>query len=257
MSRGWTWKDILGIGNLTGDADPLWGNLSGENATKDATQAQLAALDKAFQAIQGYADKGVALQQPYTQNAGADFNKQRGLVQSGYYQQPYSQSFNPGQMQQTGFSFNPSQGGASFNQFQNKVNSFTPQGLPSQADFYTPPAPKMTMAPNPQAQQQVTPAGQAPSVTPDAGAQRAYQMTMQGMSQPQMMQTPGVSPQNTGLMGYNPQTGQGNPLEAAGIKPKDPRMPTIQDWFMMRMQNPWMRGASGPLEGGMPGRGSF
>lgn len=145
MSRGWQLSDLFGIGNLSGDPDPLWGGLSGENAIKDATKAQQAALEKAFNAIQEYTGKAIAQQQPYTQFAGPDFQRMRGLVQSGYFQTPYGQSFQPQQYAPSGFSMNPGQGMASFQPQSFRMNGYTPQGLPPMPNlpaYQPPPAPQ-------------------------------------------------------------------------------------------------------------------
>lgn len=145
MSREWKPTDVIGIGNLSGDPDPLWGNLSGENAIKDATAAQQAALEKAFQAIQQYTGKAIEQQQPYTQFAGPDFQRMRGLVQSGYFQTPYGQSFQPQQFRPNGFTMNPGRGMASFQPQSFQRNSYTPQGLPPMPNLpaYQPPPQQM------------------------------------------------------------------------------------------------------------------
>lgn len=143
MSRGWNIGDLLGIGNLTGNPDPIYGSLSGQNAIKDATAVQQAALAKAFEVIQQYTSKAIEQQQPYTQHAGEDFNRMRGLVQSGYFQTP-GQGFTPPQRQApNGFTMNPAQGMASFQPQTNQVNSYTPQGLPPMPNMpaYQPPPP--------------------------------------------------------------------------------------------------------------------
>ncbi len=232
MANDWDWKDLTGIGNLTGDPDPIFGSLSGQNATKDAAAAQQDALKKAFAAIVGASDKAMGYQEPYTKNAGADFNKQRGLVQGGYYQTPgngyQGQSYTP-----SGFSFNPQQGQASFNPWQRQggAPSHTPQGLPSQAGYA--PAPQITMQPSPQPQMQQNRQGpgllgQGPNMqqfqmrgNPTAGMQSVQQMTQLPQTMPgnvpaQVQQQYGARPGNPqpdpmaflkmrlGLLGGNP-----------------------------------------------------
>jgi len=254
MSREWKWSDFFGYGNLTGDPDPIWGTLSGENAIKDATKAQQAALEKALGAITGASDKGLALQKPYLENAADDYTRQRGLVNSGFFQQPYGRSFQSQQFSPQGYAFNPSQGSASFSPWrpQGGPAGFQAQGLPNMPQLPQRPAQPM---------QQVQPPQQPPQGTglvsgrPDP--QQVMQVILRNMPQSQMMPTPGFSPQNQGLMGYNPQTGQGNPLEDMGLKPADPRFPSPQTRYDIMARYPWVTGRSGPLEGGMPGGGRF
>lgn len=254
MSRDWKWSDVFGWGNLTGDPDPIWGNLSGENAVKDATKAQQAALEKAMAAITGAADKGIALQAPYLKNAAADYEQLRGLVSRGFFQQPYGRSFTSQQYQPQGFSFNPLQGSASFTPWrpQGGPATFQAQALPGM-----PTMPTQT-APGPQVRPPATAPGQ--QITPGQGIDPAKVMEVVMRNAPVSigMTTPvGPSPQNGGLMGYNPQTGTGNPLVSEGYKPADPRMPSPQQMWQLYLANMATRGRSGPLEGGMPGRGLF
>jgi hypothetical protein len=254
MSRDFKWSDLFGWGNATGDPDPIWGTLSGENAIKDATKAQQAALEKALGAITGAADKGIALQAPYLKNAGRDYEQQRGLVQSGFFQQPYGKSFQSQQYSPQGFTFNPNQGQASF-------APWRAQGGP--AGFQAQALPNMPQMPAPQQQQQIQPRqnpvpqqGGPMQTTPDPA--QVMQMVMRSMPQAQMTtNTPGQSPQNTGLMGYNPQLGTNSPLIGMGVKPPDPRLPSLQTRQSLLAMYPWLAGKSGPLEGGMPGGGRF
>lgn len=146
MARGWQWQDLLGLGNITGNDDPIMGSLSGANAITDAAKAQQEALKKAFDVINSYGQKSLNLQAPYLQNAGQDFARQKNLVQSGYYQTPYNQSFTPQQNKPQGFSFNPSMGGASFTpQKQQGLMGYTPQGLPPMPQTPAYQAPNMNM----------------------------------------------------------------------------------------------------------------
>lgn len=218
----------IGGGIATGAASFLkW--LIGQNANSDATSQGYAALDKAQGAIQGAADKAIALQQPYLQNAGADYARQRGLVQSGYFQTPYGQSFHPQQYQPSGFTMNPSQGMASFSRQPFQTNSFTPQGLPPMPNLpaYQPPAqqqpPNTQMAPNPTDIVAMV----NKIINRDTGP---------------------ITPLSTGSPTpmYNPQTGQNTPLP---YKPADPRMPTLQDLITLLKNHP--QGQSGPY--GMQG----
>lgn len=159
MARGWQWQDLLGLGNITGNDDPIMGSLSGANAITDGAKAQQAALQKAFDVINSYGQKSLNLQAPYLQNAGQDFNRQRNLVQSGYYQTPYNQSFTPQQNKPQGFSFNPSMGGASFTpQKSAGLMGYTPQGLPPIPQMGAYQAPNMNMG--------LTGSGGAPNLPP-------------------------------------------------------------------------------------------
>lgn len=222
--------------------------LSKNGASNDAVGAQTDALNKAQGAIQQGADKAMGYQQPYLQNAGQDYARQRGLVQGGYYQTPYDKSFQGQSYAPSGFNFNPSQGGASFAPWQPQGGpaSYTPARLPSQAGFAPPSQPQ---------QQQTQAPAQMPNPTNQAALQQqVYQIMLRENPQANMsqMQLPGPSPQNQGLMNYNPQTGQGNPLVGQGYKPPDPKIPTLQDYYNLVRTNPWIKGRSGPLEGGMP-----
>lgn len=117
-----------------------------------AADKQYAALNQAQGAIQGYADKAENLQKPYTQNAGQDFQQMRGLVQSGFFQQPYGKSFTSQSYSPQGFSFNPGQGSASFAPWQPQGGpaTFTPQALPTMPQFAPPPTPQTPQAGTPQ-----------------------------------------------------------------------------------------------------------
>jgi hypothetical protein len=213
--------------------------LAGNSANNTAMDRGYDALNKAQGAIEDYSNKAVALQQPYLQNAGADYARQRGLVQSGYYQTPYGQSFTPQQNTPQGFSFNPSQGSASFSPFQGLVNSFTPQGLPPMPNFPAPQGPAQGPAQ----------AGGLPKLS-ELVARSLQQQTRPVSPMPGMA---GGNVLNTSPTGnFNPQTGQNNPLTAMGVKPADPRFPTQWDLFQLAQKHPWLAGGSGPMEGGMP-----
>lgn len=206
--------------------------LAGQSANEDATNKGLEALNQAQGAIQTAADKGIALQQPYLQHAGEDYARQRGLVQSGYFQTPYGQSFQPQQYAPSGFTMNPAQGMASFNPQSFQMNSFTPQGLPPMPNLpaYQPP---------PQ-----TPQGPPLSTQPKIP-------TFQDQVHQTQPNVP-VSPQG-GLVGppiFNPQTGQNSPL--GQFKPGDPRMPTVQDLVKILLQRrPGQSGPYGMQRGGL------
>jgi hypothetical protein len=238
MARGWNLGDILGIGNLTGNPDPIWGNLSGQNAIKDATAAQQAALEKAFNAIQEYTGKAIAQQQPYTQHAGEDFNRQRGLVQSGYFQTPYGQSFQPQQFRPNGFTMNPGQGMASFQPQSFQRNSYTPQGLPPVPNMPAyqpaPQAPQGGLMPPPQGQQMPPLQSQAPTnrglmdqpigdlfKTAGQGLLSSYRDTMFDPKDPLGME--GDRLKGKILNAQIPSTGNG--LLDTAIKVLDPRAP--------------------------------
>ena len=145
--------------------------LFNSKATSTATDRQYAALDKAQGAIQGAADKAMGYQKPYLENAGRDHAQMRGLVQSGFFQQPYGKSFTPQQFSPQGFGFNPSQGSASFTPWQGTLNGYQPTALPSMPQ----------MAPPPQAAPASAGAMVRPNATPqalsewsiNAGAQQA------------------------------------------------------------------------------------
>lgn len=214
--------------------------LAGQSANSTAVNTGLASLNQAQGAIQGAADKSIALQQPYTQNAGADYSRLRGLVQSGYFQTPYGQSFNPQQNRPNGFTMNPSQGMASFNPQSFQTNSYTPQGLP--------PMPNLPayQAPPPQAQPQ---APQTPVFQPSSIAD-ITKIISQARQPTQPLNPSSATPSPV----YNPQTGQNNPL-GTQFKPADPRMPTIQDLILLL--NKYPVGGSGPygMTGGLMGGG--
>lgn len=218
MARDWEWKDLIGIGNLTGDPDPFFGSLSGQNATKDAAAAQQDAIKKAFEAIIGASNKGMEYQAPYLKNAASDFEKHRGLVQGGYYQTP-GKSFQGQSYTPSGFSFNPSQGGASFSPWQRQggAPSMTPQGMPSQAGYnIPPPTPSQGLvSPQIQPQQQQQ---QAPGLL---GGPQNFQMRgnpTAGMQSVQQMnplpQMPNNVPQQVqNQYGARPGNPQPDPLE--------------------------------------------
>jgi hypothetical protein len=84
------------------------------------------------------------------------------------------------------------------------------------------------------------------------GAQQAYQMMMRNNPAPMVM------PNNPNLpngMNYNPQTGTGNPLQQAGLIPQNANLAYQTMIANILARSPWMRGTSGTLEGGMPGKG--
>lgn len=224
--------------------------LSSGSANRSATQAQSKNLDKAQQSIEQGNAKAIALQQPYLQNAGQDYGRLRDLIQGGYFTQPYGQTFTSQSYAPAGFSFSPAQGTASFSPWQPQGGpaTFQPQALPLMP-AYRPQAPMGPQAPT----------GQTPLPMDKAAvAQRAAEIIMRQSPAPMMSAlTPSMSPQNTGLMGYNPQTGTGNPLANAGLKPQDPRLPTLQEYYTLKQRMPWLFGRSGPLEGGMPQGGMF
>ncbi len=60
--------------------------LSNRSATNSAADKQYEALEKAQGAITQGKDKALELFAPYLKNAGKDYEQQRGLVQSGFYQ---------------------------------------------------------------------------------------------------------------------------------------------------------------------------
>lgn len=221
QGRDWKFSDLWGQGNMSGDPDPLWGWLSGENATKAAGDKQQEALQKALDVITGGFNKAMDLQKPYTQNAGSDFNRQRGLVQSGYYQTPYNQSFTPQQNKPQGFSFNPSMGGASFTpQKQQGLMGYTPQGLPSMGQ-YAPGAWQAANQPPPTPQGPQQP--QSP-MTKEQAMQALYkylQANTQGMQPPAMQGNPVTGPVQ------NPQTDQGMP-NIPGKQFNVPQVPMFQ-----------------------------
>jgi hypothetical protein len=219
--------------------------LLANSANENSLNAMNAGFDGASNTIKDSHRIAMKYLQPYLENAGQDYLQQRGLVQSGYYQTPYKsfqgQDRGPGQS----FGFNPGQGRASFTpwQAQGGAPSFTPMGLPPRPSFQ-PPAPPQPTQPQPQG---------APQGLTGVPAQILYNVMQREMQiPPPSATTPGSSPQNQGLMSYNPQTGQGNPLTEQGIKPADPRMPSLQDLYNIMRLSPWTMGQSGPLEGGMP-----
>lgn len=125
---------VTGIGGLLS-----W--LNDNNANSDSMRSLMSALGQAQGVIQTGADKAIGLQQPYTQNAGNDFLRLRDMVQKGYFQTPMQGSFTSQMPANNGFTFNPNQGQASFNPFQQQGGpaTFTPQGLP-QMPSWPPPA---------------------------------------------------------------------------------------------------------------------
>lgn len=108
--------------------------LSNRSSTNEAAERQYEALDKAQGAIEGGKNKALELFKPYLENAGRDYAQMRGLVQSGFFQQPYPGSFQSQSYAPQGFGFNPSAGSASF-------ASWQPQGAP--AGFNARPLPTM------------------------------------------------------------------------------------------------------------------
>jgi hypothetical protein len=163
--------------------------LFNRSATNTATGKQYAALDKAQGAIQGAADKAMGYQQPYLENAGRDHAQMRGLVQSGFFQQPYGKSFTPQQFNPQGFSFNPSQSSASFTPWQGKLDGYQPTALPTMPQMAPPPSVGATSA-GPMMRPNATP--QALSEwTMNAGAQQAQQFP-QNMPSTMAMMRPGM-----------------------------------------------------------------
>lgn len=118
--------------------------LMNRGTTADTQQALLSALGQAQGAIQTAADRGMSYQQPYLQNAGQDYSQLRGLVNSGYFQQPLKKSFTSQQAPTPSFGFNPAAGVANFGAFQpGAPGTFTPPSLPAVPNFgqsYQPPA---------------------------------------------------------------------------------------------------------------------
>lgn len=106
--------------------------LFSRGSTDSAADAQMEALSKGQGAIESGKDKALELFKPYLQNAGQDYNQMRGLVQGGFFQQPYAKGFQSQSYSPQGFSFNPSQGGASFAPFrpQGGPATFQAQSLP-------------------------------------------------------------------------------------------------------------------------------
>lgn len=241
MARDWKWSDIFGIGNLTGDPDPIFGELTGANATKDAMAAQQAALDKAMDVIMGASGKALDLQNPFMENAGADFSRQRGLINQGFFQAPYAKGFTSQQFTPQGYSFNPRAGQASF-------SPWRPQGGP--ATFQAQALPGLPAMPT------VNPVTQQIAPGPGLIPQRAMEMVNQ--IRPETPVPTQVPPgMNPGLMGYNPQTGTGSPLTQIGAKPADPRLPTLEQFLALRAQNPNLRYGSGAFVPTMTNRRGF
>lgn len=133
---------IIGAGIV---ASSFIKSLMQKAASGQATAAELQALQQGLSEIKNAGNQGLMAQQPYMQHAGEDFDRQRQLVQSGYFQTPYNQSFTPNQNKPQGFSFNPSQGGASFTpQKSAGLMGYTPQGLPPMPTLNPYQAPKLT-----------------------------------------------------------------------------------------------------------------
>lgn len=120
--------------------------LLGNSANNQATGIQMNALKNGMGAIQNAGNQGLMAQYPFMQHAGEDFNQQRGMVNSGYYDTPYGKSFTPQQFKPGGFSFQPGQQGASFAPQSFSRDSFTPQALPQKPVFpYNPGTPPMPL----------------------------------------------------------------------------------------------------------------
>lgn len=122
--------------------------LMNRGTTEDSQKQLLQALGQAQGAIQTAADRGMSYQQPYLQNAGQDYTQLRGLVNSGYFQQPLQKGFTSQQAPTPSFGFNPSAGTATFGAFQaGAPGTFTPPSLPTVPNFgqsYQPPVPQGT-----------------------------------------------------------------------------------------------------------------
>lgn len=124
--------------------------LINKDTTSDAKEQLLAALGQAQGAIQTATDRGMSYQQPYLQNAGQDFSQLRGLVNSGWFQQPLQKSFTSQQAPTPSFGFNPSTGVANFGAFQQGApGTFSPPSLPAIPNFGQP----MPVTSTPQQQQ--------------------------------------------------------------------------------------------------------
>jgi hypothetical protein len=207
--------------------------LFNRNATDKAADRQFAALDKAHGAIQGAADKAMGYQQPYLENAGKDFSQMRGLVQSGFFQQPYGQSFQSQSYSPAGFSFNPSQGTASFSpwQPQGAPASFSGQGLPGL----------------PALQPQANQAQAGPMMRPNASPQSLSEWSMNAGAQ-QAQQFPQNMPSTMAMT----RPGMQNPLNPNAFRNPFPSNPAVQpmDIASLLQSGLLKRPGSGPY---MPG----
>jgi hypothetical protein len=118
--------------------------LIGRGTSSAATDEQTSALKSALAQIQQSSDRAQGYLTPYQQGGQQDYNQLRTNINSGYYQTPYDKSYTSQTMPQASFSFNPSQGTASFGSFQPTGGpaTFTPSALPQrpQATPMTPPA---------------------------------------------------------------------------------------------------------------------
>lgn len=115
--------------------------LIGSETNSDTQQALLSALSNAQKSIETAASRGLSYQAPYLRNADQDYTQLRGMVNSGYFQQPLNRGFTSQQAQPQSFSFNPASGTANFAAFQpGAPGTFTPPSLPAFPTFTPPPA---------------------------------------------------------------------------------------------------------------------
>jgi hypothetical protein len=176
---------------LAGAAFLQW--LNSRNATNTAADRQSAALDKAQGAITQGKDQALGLFKPYLENAGRDYGQLRGLVQSGFFQQPYQKSFQGQSFSPGNFSFDPKQASANF-------APWKPQGGP--AGFQAQALPSLPPMAQPPAQ-----GGQNPPMVRRDPPQ-VYESIMEGPYRPGIAD---VMPQN--LPGMVPQGQVPNPME--------------------------------------------
>lgn len=186
---------LLGLGGL----GSVFGFASGRSAQSDATAAMMDAIAKAMAEIQAGKKETMGFLEPYLKNAPADYNRYRNLVQSGYFGQGAPTSF-----QAQDFTFDPSQGSASF-----QTNSFAPLALPPM-----PQAPGPAAQPDPMRLAVTPPANWGQPIPPTQIAQLGEKVGIGhpfNIAPPGTQFTPDVSPNAwvgpAGTIGGNPAAG--------------------------------------------------